>query len=90
MQKWRWYALTVIGILQTLDYLSTRLILRAGGAEFNPAVRELGLLPSKLLVFALFGALLWITTNRRRAWFVCACYGVIVAWNLSVLIAHAL
>jgi hypothetical protein len=83
----------ILCVLQVADLISTRLALSVPGVlELNPIVRQLGLWQSKLMVLALIVILaLWVKRTKRVAavWLVCGVYGLIVASNFRLFIAHS-
>jgi hypothetical protein len=75
-------ALWMMAALQVGDLASTRLALMHGAFEMNPLVRDLGLVPAKLLVGALAAMLIWRVRKLDRVWLVCGAYCLLVVWNL--------
>ena len=69
---------------------STRMALNIPGVmELNPLVRELGLLPAKLLVLGFIALLVYRTKSLKRLWAVCGVYALIVASNVLLFVTHS-
>ena len=79
-------------LLQVLDFLTTMVGVRMGGAELNPFVRWLmhmdtvaGLTAIKLLGFALAGFCIWKKRLRVINW-VNYYFAALVLWNLVIIL----
>jgi hypothetical protein len=95
---WRHPTVVLVALLALLnlaDLLTTRLVLRRGGAEGNPLMRPFvdtmwGAAAVKVVCLALIAALasrcLGSVKARRGLAFVVAWYGFVVAWNVTVLV----
>lgn len=78
-------ALLILGLLQLVDFLSTKMALAMGGEELNPVVVHAGLWQAKLLALLICALLVWRASRERTLWIVGLTYGGIVVWNLSLL-----
>ena len=75
--------------LQTLDLLTTMAAFQVGAFEVNPMVAHLithlgrwrGVLASKLIAIAIAMGV------RKRLWIVNVFYGVIILWNIIMIVA---
>ncbi len=94
----RWFLLIILGALNILDLVSTKLVLQAGGAEANPIMAPIihhpfapGLV--KAAGFALVALVLQACPPRsaivdRALVTVTGVYTAVVGWNLINLLVH--
>jgi hypothetical protein len=94
----RWFLLLILGGLNILDLVSTKLVLEAGGAEANPIMAPIihhPVAPAvvKAAGFALVAQVLQACPPRsvvvdRALAVVTGVYTAVVAWNLINLLVH--
>lgn len=95
----RWFLLAILGALNLLDLVSTKLVLNAGGAEANPLMAPIIHHPYAPALVKTAGFLMVAFVLRacpprsaivdRALLFVTVLYTAIVSWNLVNLLIHA-
>jgi hypothetical protein len=95
----RWFLLAILGALNLLDLVTTKMVLNAGGAEANPLMAPIIHHPFapalvKTAGFALVAVVLKACPPRsaivdRALVFVTVLYTAIVSWNLVNLLVSA-
>jgi hypothetical protein len=95
----RWFLLAILGALNLLDLISTKLVLSAGGAEANPVMAPIIHHPYAPALVKTAGFLAVALVLRacpprsamvdRALVVVTVLYTAIVSWNLVNLLVHA-
>jgi hypothetical protein len=95
----RWFLLAILGALNLLDLVTTKLVLSAGGAEANPVMAPIIHHPYAPALVKTGGFLAVALVLRacpvrsalvdRALVFVTVLYTAIVSWNLVNLLVHA-